>query len=251
MCEKCNNDMNDRQLIFCGDIHGELKSLVSNELKGIENADLIVCGDFGVGFGGPNSMNVHYAEVEKKLKEQGIVVYAVRGNHDDPSYFDGQHDYELLKFLPDHTMITLCGKKIYPVGGAVSIDIDMHDRISGKSRRDINDNYIRRGSRRRVWWEREVIDEKTKGLPGYADIVVSHEAPLAFSPVPMRPDNAEITSDTWEKVIAGRTYLNHVLNEIRMTRWFYGHHHQSFSGHYGNVLYRGLGINELFGLCGE
>ena len=22
MCEKCNNDMNDRQLIFCGDIHG-------------------------------------------------------------------------------------------------------------------------------------------------------------------------------------------------------------------------------------
>ena len=88
-------------------------------------------------------------------------------------------------------------------------------------------------------------------LPGYADIVVSHEAPLAFSPVPMRPDNAEITSDTWEKVIAGRTYLNHVLNEIRMTRWFYGHHHQSFSGHYGNVLYRGLGINELFGLCGE
>ena len=65
MCEKCNNDMNDRQLIFCGDIHGELKSLVSNELKGIENADLIVCGDFGVGFGGPNSMNVHYAEEEK------------------------------------------------------------------------------------------------------------------------------------------------------------------------------------------
>ena len=45
----------ERQLWICGDIHGELSNLVwkaSRQLK-IRNADILVVGDFGAGFGRP------------------------------------------------------------------------------------------------------------------------------------------------------------------------------------------------------
>lgn len=235
---------------MCGDIHGELVSLVYDltERYKIDNADILVLGDFGAGFGGPNSLSVLYDRVKKRLEKHDIVIHAIRGNHDDPSFFDGQHDYERLKLLPDHVVVEICGKKIYPVGGAVSVDVDRKD-AKGMSRRDYNNKYKRFGSSRRCWWEDEAPVEKMKGLPVSVDIIVSHDAPLGFDPVPLRPE--DVSFETWEKILACRRYLDHVQYEVRAKWWFYGHHHHSFSGHIGDLKYRGLGINELFEVLGE
>ena len=42
----------DRLLLVCGDIHGVLKTLVYNikEQRKLSHVDVIVAGDFGVGF---------------------------------------------------------------------------------------------------------------------------------------------------------------------------------------------------------
>ena len=42
-----------RDLYFCGDIHGEFRTLVWTALEKyrIKNSDIIVLGDFGMGFG--------------------------------------------------------------------------------------------------------------------------------------------------------------------------------------------------------
>ena len=55
---------------MCGDIHGALSGLVYDlvERYKIEHADILVLGDFGAGFGGPNAMNVRYDEVKKRLE---------------------------------------------------------------------------------------------------------------------------------------------------------------------------------------
>lgn len=239
---------NERQLWICGDIHGEISGLVRKAVnRGISCADILVVGDFGAGFGRPKSMDVAYGKVRAALEKNDICIYTIRGNHDDPAFFDGLHDFEWLHFLPDHCIIELCSKRIYPVGGAVSADIDMVDPLSRKSRRMINDSLIKFGSSKRVWWTDEVPSTGSVGspteLPETADIVVSHEAPLSFEPPLMRADH--VRDETWLKIVESRKYLDYVLQTVKPTLWFYGHYHCHFEGSYQNTLYRCLDIAEM------
>ncbi|SHI79511.1 metallophosphoesterase [Fibrobacter sp. UWP2] len=235
---------NERQLWICGDIHGEISGLVRNAVnRGISCADILVVGDFGAGFGRPKSMDVAYGKVRAALEKNDICIYTIRGNHDDPAFFDGLHDFERLHFLPDHRMVELCGKRIYPVGGAVSADIDLVDQLSRKSRRMINDSLIKFGSYKRVWWPDEAPTQITEGLPTVVDIVVSHEAPLSFDPPLVQADY--VRDETWLKIVESRKYLDYVLSQVKSSLWFYGHYHCHFEGSYQNTLYRCLDIAEM------
>ena len=232
-------------LWICGDIHGELSNLVwkaAHQLK-IRNADILIVGDFGAGFGRPKSMDVAYAKICTELKEFDIYLYAIRGNHDDPAFFDGSRDYEHLHFVPDHRTIELCGKKIYPIGGAVSTDIDLVDPLTRKTRRMQNDALIRFGSSKRIWWPDETSVQITENLPEIADIVVSHEAPLSFAPAPLR--EALVRDCTWQKVVESRRYLDFVLNKVKPSQWFYGHYHSHYEGNFQGTHYLGLDIAEM------
>ena len=234
----------ERQLWICGDIHGELSGLVRNAVNcGISCADVLVVGDFGVGFGRPKSMDVAYGKVRATLEKNDICIYTIRGNHDNPAFFDGKHDFDRLHFLPDQSIVELCGKRIYPVGGAVSADIDLVDPLSRKSRRMINDSLIKFGSSKRVWWPDEAPMQFAEGLPETADIVVSHEAPLSFDPPLMQADH--MRDETWQKIVKSRKYLDYVLQTVKPVLWFYGHYHSHFEGNYQNTLYRCMDIAEM------
>lgn len=249
---------NERQLWICGDIHGEISGLVRKAVnRGISCADILVVGDFGAGFGRPKSMDVAYGKVRAALEKNDICIYTIRGNHDDPAFFDGKHDFERLHFLPDHCIIELCGKRIYPVGGAVSADIDMVDPLSRKSRRMINDSLIKFGSSKRVWWPDEAPTQIVYGsapsagsgtlasieIPEGIDIVVSHEAPLLFEPSLMQADH--VRDETWLKIVESRKYMDYVLQIVNPTLWFYGHYHCHYEGNFQNTLYRCLDIAEM------
>lgn len=233
-----------RQLWVCGDIHGELTGLVRNAVnRGISCADILVVGDFGVGFGRPKSMDVAYGKVRAPLEKKDICIYTIRGNHDDPAFFDGMHDFERLLFLPDHRMVELCGKRIYPIGGAISADIDMVEPLSRKSRRMINDSLIKFGSSKRVWWPDEALAQIAEGFPTDVDIVVSHEAPLSFAPPLMRADH--VHDETWLKIVESRKYLDYILQTVKPTLWFCGHYHCHYEGDYKSTHYRCMDIAEL------
>ena len=227
-----NNE--DRLLIFCGDIHGELKELVYKlaEQYKIENADVVILGDFGVGF--DKTLDDTYNRIKKRLNKNDINLYTIRGNHDDPSFFINPKNYPRLEFLEDHKVYNISGRKIYTIGGANSTDIE--DRLK--------DNEIRKKKHKLpCWWEGEVIDKKYNDLPGRVDIIISHEAPLCFEPVVRR----EFLPDYQLKnIVESRKYLNYVLDSINTDYWFYGHYHKSYAGSYNNVVYRCLGIMELF-----
>ena len=238
----------ERQLWICGDIHGELSGLVWNAVnRGISCADILLVGDFGAGFGRPKSMVVAYGKVRATLEKNDICIYTIRGNHDDPAFFDGNHDFERLHFLPDHCIIELCGKRIYPIGGAVSTDIDLVDPLSRKSRRMINDSLIKFGSSRRVWWPDEApsVPSTSSGAlsPERVDIVMSHEAPLSFEPPLVRA--VYVRDETWLKIVESRKYLDYVLQTVKPALWFYGHYHCHYEGDFQNTLYRCLDIAEM------
>ena len=71
-------------------------------------------------------------------------------------------------------------------------------------------------------------------------------APISFSPVTMRDEN--MSAEIYEKCINSRSYLEKILDEVKCKYWFYGHYHKSYSGHIGEMMYRGLGIHELYEL---
>lgn len=226
-------------LLFSGDIHGELKKLVWKVTiqLGLENVSLVVAGDFGVGFGAPGSMEVLYNSVKDRLEKYNITIYAVRGNHDDPSWFDGTHDYPRLRFLQDYKVYEIEGKTILPIGGAHSTDRE--------SRIEDNLAYEKYGSRKRCWWPGEVIKKvPISELPDKVDIIVTHEAPISFEPIIVREmgDGLKL----WEDILDSRQYLNQILQEVKADLWIHGHYHRSTSGSYGDLLYRGLDIHEIY-----
>lgn len=230
-----NNDM--RTLYFCGDIHGDWKEFIWTALTRyhIKDADIGILGDFGIGF--DKTMPNLYQWAEKKLEAADVTIFAIRGNHDDPGYFTNteKYSYPRLKFLEDHKIYEFCDRKIYTIGGANSTDVSW--RLAA------NESLAAKGKDRRVWWPGEDIVKKYEGLPDKVDIIISHSAPLSFLPVIQK--FPETPGWQYDKILEERKYLDYVLKEINSDYWYYGHFHSHYSGSYGNLLYRGLGIMEF------
>lgn len=230
----------ERDTVFVGDIHGNLEHIVWEICSrfSLTDTDVIFCGDFGVGFGSKEGMNILYKSIEPKLEKSRNKFWVLRGNHDDPDYFDGTHNYPLLVFLQDHVPVEINGWSIYPVGGGTSIDRSL--RIPE------NLKYIKYGSQKRVWWPGERIIKKFIGLPPKVDIVISHEAPMDFDPILIKKDGLMMTGEIIDNIKVDRNYLGWLLRELHPKRWFHGHYHRSTSGDYLGCLYRGLAIDEIF-----
>lgn len=237
-----NDNNNDKLLLITADPHGELRELVWKivDQHKLRSVNLIVCGDLGVGFGRPKSIDHLYSRIEKKLEKNDLTIYSIRGNHDNPKYFDGEHDFERLKFLKDYKTVEINGLKILPIGGAVSID--------QAGRKSYNSKMEKNHSAKRSWWPDEVVkeltDEEFKLLPSRVDLVISHCAPISFLPVFSRTDNIEL--EVWRGILKERNYLEKIKNNLWFRYWFFGHYHQSVSGNFGDSLYRGLSIMELY-----
>lgn len=231
-------DIDFKNLYFSGDIHGDYKEFVWTITKkyGIRNSAILVLGDFGVGF--DRTMYDLYQWSEKRLNDTNNVILAIRGNHDDPEYFkeENKYSYPRLRFLEDHKVYNICGRSIYTIGGANSTDISY--------RLEINQRLASKGKDRRVWWEGEDIIKKYDELPTKVDIIVSHSAPLSFLPVITRfPETPEWQYD---KILEERRYLDYILENINAKYWIYGHYHNHYSGSFGDLLYKGLGIMEFY-----
>lgn len=224
-----------RKLFICGDIHGKLKTLVWKlvEQKKITDADVILVGDIGVGFGRPKSFEVLYKSVERRLERSNIKLWGIRGNHDDPNFFNGSIKYPFLELLPDHKLVEINDFKVYPMGGATSTDRE--DRLKTMQH-----------SKYPIYWKGESVEKKDDNFnyPPKVDIIVSHEAPISFKPIPERLD--EISPEIWEEILEDRRYLERVKVLIRSGYWFFGHYHKSYDGECGLMIYRGLGELELY-----
>ena len=226
-----------KDLYVMGDIHGEFGDFFFDTLTRyrIEGATIVIAGDVGVGFEKPGYYDRVYSKYGPRLEKAQVQVLCLRGNHDDPEYFGGSLtlDYPLLKCLPDYTVLQdPDGRKVLLVGGAISIDRES-----------------RKESRKTVWWPGEApeyLDEEgLLGLPGNGiDCVISHEAPISFPPILTRPGQ-DTTGELWKDILGSREYLDKVLWRTRPARWYYGHHHSSWSGTNGVTMYRGLGIKEI------
>ena len=228
-------------LAIVGDIHGELGSLVYNitERYHLHDTAVIIAGDVGLGFNQPGWYDAWYSKQEDRLKKNNNTIYGIRGNHDDPRFFNGDKvlNYPFLKTLKDYEPLEWKGKIILPVGGANSTDV--------KDRLIENSKWEKKGSSRKCWWpdERPIQLDNFESLPGHIDIVISHEAPLGAGKTLIREPWMDL--DLFERIKEDRSYLYKMLKEKVPERWYFGHYHDSYSGIIMNTQYRGLDIQEI------
>ena len=227
--------MEERLTVLLGDIHGEFEEInrffKRTKLTGV---DLIQLGDFGVGFFYNDPKNIK--KEARKLKtlndylgKRDCQLYVVRGNHDNPMFFDGTHtEYENITFLVDYTVFNLNGIKILNINGAISID---------RGPTPFENNKIGR-FQGISWWADEKIkytDEdkakilNTKGI----DMIISHNAP-DFAPPQgvgkLLPHFAQDDVTLIDEVIVERHLLTEIWDDINENSypryWFYGHFHR-------------------------
>lgn len=228
-------------LCLVGDIHGELSSLVYNitEKYNLHNTAFIIVGDVGLGFNSPGWYKTWYNKQIPRLEKNNNIIYGIRGNHDDPEFFNGDKilDFPYLKTLKDYEPLEWKNKIILPIGGANSID--------AKERMVENGKWEKRHDPRRCWWpeERVIKLENFDSLPGHIDIVVSHEAPMGAGKTLVRESWMDFK--LYEKIKEDREYLYKIVKEKVPERWFFGHYHDSYSGTLVNTQYRGLDIQEI------
>lgn len=278
---------NKRRLVFCGDIHGEFTRLIHNlQNQKITNADVIVCGDIGLGFRSvdaaldealkgkfkrlpPAKGSTCYYKIDdsapnkfKWLQESGNTIYCIRGNHDDPSRFNGSALYAgcPIRTVKDYTILNLDSAYVLCIGGGFSID------------------YLSREVGRSFWVDempvckKKMLDSAFNKRPinDKNFYVATHAAPKCCKP------NDKLTDKTgyWFKnpeVIKGceserrrmdsiKNCINKKLNacwdsfnanELPLNptdiKWFYGHYHMSGDWNRRGIFnFKPLNIHELY-----
>lgn len=229
--------MEKRRLLFLGDIHGKFsiieKCIGQYDLK---NSDIIQLGDFGIGFNEKSEMKI-LSDLDIYLSYKDIVIYVVRGNHDDPKFFNSNiTNFNNIKFVADYSVLDIGGKNILFLGGAVSIDRKI--RVKGVS-----------------WFEGEQLPfdiDKINSIRG-VDIVVSHTS-YDYSGISLSSnivnqfkeyDDKLIDDIKLEKENFLKTF-DILLKNNDIKYHYFGHYHFSSINVDSNVKHRVLNIGELY-----
>lgn len=227
-------------LIFIGDVHGEFHQLAHRlAVRKIRDSVLVQVGDFGVGFYEKVVEEENLAKLNKTLKAGNNLLYVIRGNHDNPAYFDKWQKIGNIRFVPDYSVLELDGYTVFLAGGAISID--RTSRIQGK-------NY---------WKEEEFVFDVERLETSLkeverVDIVVTHNAPAEFWPFQInylvtayaRRDDELILHLARERELHSKL-LKHLTSKFDPSHWYYGHFHTIEDGEYNGLKYHVLGESEL------
>ena len=215
--------------------------------SGWSNCLFIVAGDCGFGFNKPKYYETILEKYNKIFAYNNTYVVFVRGNHDDPSYFDGETvNLSNIKAIPDYSVIETKDKNILCVGGAVSIDRtwrkDQEQRV----------NRFANSHKRKFYWEDEApvlkIDEICEATKDHKiQCVVSHTAPSFVCPVnhigidEWSEKDASIVDDIkQERLVLDKVYETLRDQGSRPEYWAYGHFHTSNIEKRSDTIFRAL-----------
>lgn len=245
---------NNMRLMYLGDIHGNF-NIISQYVNRFDIKDtyIIQVGDFGVGFKSLVKETRQLEDINTTLSKRNVFLYAIKGNHDKPSYFENDpFGFSNIKLVADYTVLNLAGKNILCIGGAISID--RTDRYTKKQREGIFD--VTNGNEE--WWPNEefnYIDEKLVNLRDI-NIVVTHTSPDYCWPdnsngfAPIVNDYAKRDTDLKMALLDERRKMSMAFHTIKMNNdiefHYYGHFHKNIVTEMHGTKHRLLGVGELW-----
>ena len=242
-----------KSLVVSGDIHGDFKELVYKccVQYGMTNTVIIVAGDCGFGFEKSGYYENMYNRCRERLAKANNWLLFVRGNHDNPAYFNLQAiKHRRWMTLPDYSVVKACEHTILCVGGATSIDrsyrmISKHFRFR-KPDEPFAPN---------VYWldEKPEFDRaKLDAINDAIDTVITHTAP-SFCELSSYQGLENWTmrdEDLLADVKRERKVMDDILGFLRaknhpLRYCYYGHFHQSWHCEIDGVQYNMLDCMEL------
>ncbi len=219
-----------------GDIHGNFSHL-EYRIKHGASKNIIQVGDFGLGFR-REEMDIQTMDrINKTLVENNKHLYAIRGNHDNPKFWEGSYNkWSNITLVKDGNIIPIEGHKVLFMGGAVSIDREV--RKAGVD-----------------YWLAECFDYDEDQLAedlkacGGVDIVVTHTAPSfcyprVFNSLVHRyaaEDPTLLEELTLERSLVDRAYQV-ICEHSKPKTWVYGHFHNDISEEIDGIKFILLGI---------
>ena len=252
----------DSETVYAvGDIHGCFNSLVGMiKDYNITDSVIICCGDCGLGFSTPEGTKNELFKLNKICREKHNKVFMVRGNHDNPEYFEkGLINTKYIIAVPDYSVIRQPFKpygNILCVGGAASID-----RLNRLANKEINVRHymkyhpgctIEEAKDRTSdgYWENEapVYNEDALNIIKNEGIginhVITHTCPSFCDPIHKNGLEYWINSDPGlvevidnERNVMDKLYNKLISDGHHLESWTYGHYHRHSSQTYNNIKF--------------
>lgn len=226
------NDKLDINDLLINKFRGKLNSK-TNKID-YSNSVIVVAGDCGLGF----NKHQYYIDTFKKINElmsiNNTTLFFVRGNHDDPSYFnENKLKFSNIICVEDYSVIITRHHTTLCVGGAISVD-----RIWRKTQ-EIRLNKYSKNNNKRLYWDNEqvIYNENTlneilsKGLK--INSVVTHSSPSNMFPMEKNGIKSwfkvdkKLSKDIKEERDNLSKIYNFLLkNKQKIDFWVHGHFHQ-------------------------
>lgn len=239
-----------RNIVVSGDIHGEFNALIYKLCiqSGMTDTLLIVAGDCGFGFDKYGYYENVFKRNSSRLSKSNNWVLMVRGNHDNPAYFnDEKIAHKRFRTVPDYSVVQACGHNILCVGGAISIDREYRKVHDMRYSYSVNQSYW---SDEMPVFESEILKSINDNYR--IDTVITHTAPSFCELISkeglsgwaaMDPEiipDCEQERMVMDKIFENLRYAGHPIS-----RWCYGHFHQSWNSVIEGVLFSMLDIMEF------
>ena len=235
-----NTDKTYKHILFCGDIHGNGDTIPNyirdNEL---DTCAVFQAGDFGIGFEREHKDQKWLKYINERMKHSNSDLFVVRGNHDKPTYFDGNTILSNLTLLKDYTVININGWNVLGIGGAISVDRKNRKGYWYPNKND--------------YWKDEIVvlDEDKLNELRDIDIVVTHSAPNFCNPLTKSNIQSWMNNDNdLELDLTIERHLLSIMYEIlsknnNICDWYYGHFHFNSKSYNDNTTFHALDIDTL------
>jgi UDP-2,3-diacylglucosamine pyrophosphatase LpxH len=220
--------MNNSDIFIIGDIHGYWDTIFSRiNLIDLKDCTLIGVGDLGIGFVDSAKQERQFKHLNDFFSSRNINFIGIRGNHDDPSYFNGDVKYSHFTLLPDYTTMTLNDKEFMFVGGAVSVDrIRRKDGVS--------------------YWKDEIFildQSKIKRC----DVLITHSAPTWNGPFDKVGIETYLSADEtlWKECVEERKAHDILIKLCGAKKHYCGHFHKYYLTEHEGCVSRILEEHEI------